>query len=289
MTANLIEGPSVTIRGPVVRLTRTALSSRKRLPRTAWTRPPGGTAKALRDAGLAVKDVSDLTGFPEMLVGRVKTLHPRVHGGLLGRAGIDDAVMAEHGIDRIDLLVLNLYPFAAVAANPDSTCEQVIENIDIGGAAMLRSAAKNFAAGGGNRSGAIPGWEEFNANGGALSRRPASIFGGGVQQRSFYDDCISNTCPSAGQWREGAVPGAEQQHFSQVMDCATRESEQHARLPDLWPVPGTWPFAQCRQGAELNKPRCDAAWECVAVRGAGLRDRQARQTHAAGQGAAAAI
>src|SRR5688572_27372835 len=105
----------------------------------------GGTAKAIRDAGLPVKDVSDVTGFPEMMDGRVKTLHPLVHGGLLGRAGVDDAVMAQHGIAPIDLLVLNLYPFAAVSANPDSSFDDIIENIDIGGPAMLRSAAKNFA------------------------------------------------------------------------------------------------------------------------------------------------
>src|SRR5262245_9796276 len=90
----------------------------------------GGTAKALRDAGLAVKDVSDITGFPEMMDGRVKTLHPMVHGGLLGRAGIDDAVMAQHGIGKIDLLVLNLYPFEKVSADPNSTMEDIVENID---------------------------------------------------------------------------------------------------------------------------------------------------------------
>src|SRR5687768_6307919 len=105
----------------------------------------GGTAKTLRDAGLQVRDVSELTGFPEMMDGRVKTLHPVVHGGLLGRSGIDDAMMAEHGIGAIDLLVLNLYPFEKVSVDPSSTLDQVVENIDIGGPAMLRSAAKNFA------------------------------------------------------------------------------------------------------------------------------------------------
>ena len=105
----------------------------------------GGTAKAIRDAGLPVRDVSDLTGFPEMMDGRVKTLHPMVHGGLLGRAGLDDAVMAEHGIGAIDLLVLNLYPFENVSVDPNSTIDDIIENIDIGGPAMLRSAAKNYA------------------------------------------------------------------------------------------------------------------------------------------------
>src|SRR5690606_41531879 len=84
-------------------------------------------------------------GFPEMMDGRVKTLHPVVHGGLLGRAGLDEAVMAEHGIAPIDLLVLNLYPFEKVSADPSSSLEEIVENIDIGGPAMLRSAAKNFA------------------------------------------------------------------------------------------------------------------------------------------------
>ncbi len=103
----------------------------------------GGTARALREAGLAVTDVSQITGFPEIMDGRVKTLHPAVHGALLGRRGTDDAVMAEHGITPIDLLVVNLYPFENVASAPDSTLDETIENIDIGGPAMLRAAAKN--------------------------------------------------------------------------------------------------------------------------------------------------
>src|SRR3569833_2454899 len=106
--------------------------------------PPGGSAWALRDAGIAVTDVSELTGFPEIMDGRVKTVHPKVHGGLLGRRGTDDAVMAELGIQPIDLLVLTLYPFEQTVAKPDCTLEQAIENIDIGGPAMLRSAAKNW-------------------------------------------------------------------------------------------------------------------------------------------------
>jgi phosphoribosylaminoimidazolecarboxamide formyltransferase/IMP cyclohydrolase len=105
----------------------------------------GGTAKALRAAGLAVRDVSDLTGFPEIMDGRVKTLHPRIHGGLLGRAGIDDAVMAEHGIAPIDLVVVNLYPFEATVARPDVTLDAAIEEIDVGGPAMVRASAKNHA------------------------------------------------------------------------------------------------------------------------------------------------
>jgi phosphoribosylaminoimidazolecarboxamide formyltransferase/IMP cyclohydrolase len=103
----------------------------------------GGTARALRDAGLEVIDVSTYTGFPEIMDGRVKTLHPRVHGGLLGRRGVDDAVMEKHDIPRIDLLAVNLYPFAATVAKPDCTYADAIENIDIGGPAMVRAASKN--------------------------------------------------------------------------------------------------------------------------------------------------
>ncbi len=105
----------------------------------------GGTARALRDAGIAVRDVSEVTGFPEIMGGRVKTLHPRIHGGLLGRRGIDEAVMEEHGIEPIDLLVVNLYPFEATIAQADVSEADAIENIDIGGPAMLRAAAKNHA------------------------------------------------------------------------------------------------------------------------------------------------
>ena len=106
----------------------------------------GGTAKALRDAGLVVKDISDLTGFPEMLDGRVKTLHPRVHGGLLYIRGnaAHEAAVAEHGIEPIDMVVVNLYAFEKTAAQPGVAFGHLIENIDIGGPSMVRSAAKNF-------------------------------------------------------------------------------------------------------------------------------------------------
>ena len=106
----------------------------------------GGTARALAAAGLPVREVSGHTGFPEIMDGRVKTLHPKIHGGLLGRRGTDDAVMAEHGIAPIDLLVVNLYPFGATIARPDCPYAEAIENIDIGGPAMLRAAAKNHEA-----------------------------------------------------------------------------------------------------------------------------------------------
>src|SRR5688572_27272676 len=103
----------------------------------------GGTASLLEKHGIAVTQVSAHTGFPEIMDGRVKTLHPKIHGGLLGRRDIDDAVMRTHGIEPIDLVVVNLYPFAATVAEPDCSFEAAIENIDIGGPAMVRAAAKN--------------------------------------------------------------------------------------------------------------------------------------------------
>jgi len=105
----------------------------------------GGTAKVLRDADINVTDVSDVTGFPEIMDGRIKTLHPLVHGGLLGRGDQDAEVMAEHGITQIDIVAVNLYPFEETVAKPDCSFTDAIENIDIGGPTMIRSAAKNHA------------------------------------------------------------------------------------------------------------------------------------------------
>src|SRR5271155_5006013 len=106
----------------------------------------GGTARLLREAGIAVRDIAEVTGWPEMLGGRVKTLHPKVHGGILLQRGKteDRAEAATHSIVPIDLVVVNFYPFSATAAKPGVTPEEFIENIDIGGPAMVRSAAKNF-------------------------------------------------------------------------------------------------------------------------------------------------
>jgi phosphoribosylaminoimidazolecarboxamide formyltransferase/IMP cyclohydrolase len=103
----------------------------------------GGTCRALRDAGIDVIEVSEKTGFPEIMDGRVKTLHPMIHGGLLGRRGKDDSIMLEHGIEPIDLLAVNLYPFEQTIAREDATLDDAIENIDIGGPAMIRAASKN--------------------------------------------------------------------------------------------------------------------------------------------------
>ncbi|MEQ6890115.1 bifunctional phosphoribosylaminoimidazolecarboxamide formyltransferase/IMP cyclohydrolase [Halomonas sp. CS7] len=105
----------------------------------------GGTFRLLKEHGIEVTEVSEHTGFPEIMDGRVKTLHPTIHGGILGRRGQDDGVMAEHGIDPIDMVVVNLYPFAQTVAKPDCTLEDAIENIDIGGPTMVRACAKNHA------------------------------------------------------------------------------------------------------------------------------------------------
>ena len=104
----------------------------------------GGTFKLLKSNNIRVTDVSDYTGFPEIMDGRVKTLHPKIHGGLLGRPGLDDAIMEELAIPPIDLVVVNLYPFEATIKQPDCTLAQAVENIDIGGPTMLRAAAKNY-------------------------------------------------------------------------------------------------------------------------------------------------
>jgi phosphoribosylaminoimidazolecarboxamide formyltransferase/IMP cyclohydrolase len=232
----------------------------------------GGTARALREAGLAVTDVSEATGFPEMMDGRVKTLHPAVHGGLLGRAGVDEAVMAAHGIDPIDLLVLNLYPFERVSSDPGSTLDEVVENIDIGGPAMLRSAAKNFArvavATDPAQYAALVA--ELDGNDGALSARTRFALSVAAFNRvARYDACISDYLSALDdQGVRGLFPAQQNSNFVKVMDLRYGENpHQHAAFyRDLYPVPGTLAtFAQL-QGKELsynNLADADAAWECV--------------------------
>ena len=157
----------------------------------------GGTARTLRDAGLAVKDISELTGFPEMLDGRVKTLHPRVHGGLLyirGKAE-HEAAVAEHGILPIDMVVVNLYAFEKTAAQPGVAFGHLIENIDIGGPSMVRSAAKNFedvaiVTRAGDYA-AIA--EELQANQGSLSRATRwNLAKKAFATTAAYDTAIAN-------------------------------------------------------------------------------------------------
>ncbi|MFS8064669.1 MAG: bifunctional phosphoribosylaminoimidazolecarboxamide formyltransferase/IMP cyclohydrolase [Luteimonas sp.] len=232
----------------------------------------GGTARTLRDAGLPVRDVSDATGFPEMMDGRVKTLHPVIHGGLLGRAGVDDAIMAQHGIAPIDLLVLNLYPFEKVSADPDASMDDIIENIDIGGPAMLRSAAKNYA-----RVAVVTDvsqyaglLEELDTNAGALSAGTRFALSVAAFNRvAQYDGCISDYLSSLGAGGKRALfPAQQNSHFVKVMDLRYGENpHQHgAFYRDLFPVPGTLATFSQLQGKELsynNIADADAAWECV--------------------------
>ena len=163
----------------------------------------GGTAKLLRDSGIAVKDISELTGFPEMLDGRVKTLHPKVHGGILHRRGDSShlAAVAEHGIPAIDMVVVNLYAFEKTAAKPGVHFEELIENIDIGGPSMIRSAAKNFqdvavVTSPADYSGIA---EEMSRSGGALSGETKWR----LAQKAFattaaYDSAIASTLERVG-------------------------------------------------------------------------------------------
>ncbi|MGN6513650.1 MAG: bifunctional phosphoribosylaminoimidazolecarboxamide formyltransferase/IMP cyclohydrolase, partial [Lysobacteraceae bacterium] len=268
--------------GPAVKITRALLSvsdktglldlARALAARGVELVSTGGTARAIRDAGLPVRDVSEVTGFPEMMDGRVKTLHPVVHGGLLGRAGVDEAVMAQHGIAPIDLLVLNLYPFEKVSANPDSTLDEIVENIDIGGPAMLRSAAKNFArvavATDPAQYPAIV--EELDASGGMLSAKTRFALSVAAFNRvAQYDACISDYLSALGEdGSRGLFPAQQNSNFVKVMDLRYGENpHQHAAFyRDLDPVPGTLAtFAQL-QGKELsynNLADADAAWECV--------------------------
>ncbi len=173
----------------------------------------GGTARALREAGLAVKDISDLTGFPEMLDGRVKTLHPRVHGGLLYIRGNaeHEAAVATHGIEPIDMVVVNLYAFEKTAAQPGVAFGHLIENIDIGGPSMVRSAAKNFEdVAIVTRVADYPSLiEELRTNAGALSRATRwRLARQAFATTSAYDTAIANTLDRIAEAPAPAAPAA---------------------------------------------------------------------------------
>ena len=232
----------------------------------------GGTAKALRDAGLAVSEVSQITGFPEIMDGRVKTLHPKIHGGLLGRVGVDSAVMAQHDIAPIDLLVINLYPFENVTADARHTLDEAIENIDIGGPAMVRSAAKNYA-----RVAVLTdpaqyaaALAEIEANAGALSAATRFALAVAAFNRvAQYDAFISNYLSSVqADGTRAAFPAQQNSNLVKLMDLRYGENphQQAAFYRDLRPVPGTLATFMQLQGKELsynNLADADAAWECV--------------------------
>ncbi len=275
MPSNAINGAALPIRRALLSVSdKTGLIdlARALAARNVELLSTGGTAKAIRDAGLPVRDVSEATGFPEMMDGRVKTLHPVVHGGLLGRAGVDDAVMAQHGIVPIDLLVLNLYPFERVSANPDSTMEEIVENIDIGGPAMLRSAAKNYArvavaTDPAQYDGILA---EMDANDGTLSAKTRFALSVAAFNRvAQYDACISNYLSSIGDdGSRSFFSGQSNGSFIKVADLRYGENphQDGAFYRDLYPVPGTLATFTQLQGKELsynNLADADAAWECV--------------------------
>ncbi|MEE8496197.1 MAG: bifunctional phosphoribosylaminoimidazolecarboxamide formyltransferase/IMP cyclohydrolase [Xanthomonadales bacterium] len=232
----------------------------------------GGTAKALAGAGLSVTEVSDHTGSPEIMGGRVKTLHPRIHGGLLGRAGEDDGVMRDEGIPRINLAVINLYPFEAVTSQPDCSFEDAIENIDIGGPAMLRSAAKNFES-----VAIITSPEQYKAvleqlesGCGELDRNTRFKLAVAAFNRvAQYDDAISNYLSALEEDGSlAAFPDQTNGCFVKVADLRYGENphQQAAWYRDLQPAQGSLAAARQHQGKELsynNIADADAAWECV--------------------------
>ncbi len=237
----------------------------------------GGTAALLAAEGLPVTEVAELTGFPEMLDGRVKTLHPKVHGGLLARRDLPAhmAALKDHGIDTIDLLVVNLYPFEATVAKPGCTLEDAIENIDIGGPAMVRSAAKNWkdVAVLTDASQYADVLAELNAGSVSLKTRFA-LSVAAFNRISQYDGAISDYLSSI-DFEEGrAVParqlfaGQANGRFVKLQDLRYGENphQQAAFYRDLYPAPGSLVTAQQLQGKELsynNIADADAAWECV--------------------------
>ena len=232
----------------------------------------GGTAKLLRDGGLKVKDVSEHTGFPEMMDGRVKTLHPKVHGGLLGRRGVDDAVMTEHGIAPIDILVVNLYPFEATVAKPGVSFEDAIENIDVGGPAMLRAAAKNQVAVTVLVDSADYGrvLEDLKVNGGAVSDAlRAELAAKAFAHTAAYDGAIANYLTSLDAKHERApFPATFTTQFHKLYDLRYGENphQKAAFYAERHPASGTLASAKQLQGKELsfnNIADADAALNCV--------------------------
>jgi phosphoribosylaminoimidazolecarboxamide formyltransferase / IMP cyclohydrolase len=232
----------------------------------------GGTAKSLRDAQIPVRDVSDLTGFPEIMDGRVKTLHPKVHGGLLAREDVDAGVMQEYGIVPIDLLVLNLYPFAQTVAKPDCSYDDAIENIDIGGPAMLRGAAKNHA-----RVSVVVEPADYSELITALKQGGTTI----AQRRSYAAKAYAHTSTYDGMITEWLSPRAAQpdapevwpqtKHIALKLASSLRYGENPHQQGALYlehsaSTHGIVATARFVQGKELsynNLADADAALECV--------------------------
>ena len=242
----------------------------------------GGTARLLADQGLPVTEVAEVTGFPEMLDGRVKTLHPKVHGGLLARRDVPEhmAALKAHGIDTIDLLIVNLYPFEATVAQPGCTLADAIENIDIGGPAMVRSAAKNWKDVGivTDASQYADVIAELKANGKLSDKLRFALSVAAFNRISQYDGAISNYLSSvnfeAEKLSESYVPeraqfsGQFNEQYVKVQDLRYGENshQQAAWYRDLEPAAGSLATGVQLQGKELsynNIADADAAWECV--------------------------
>ena len=232
----------------------------------------GGTARLLREEGIPVTEVSDYTGFPEMMEGRVKTLHPKIHGGILGRRGTDDEVMDAHGIGPIDLVVVNLYPFERTVADPRCDLATAIENIDIGGPTMVRAAAKNHAAVAivVDSADYAQILDEMTANDGALSadtrfRLAVKAF----EHTARYDGAIANYLGSLGPKGERQpFPRTFNSQFLKVMDLRYGENphQQAAFYREHDPEPASISGARQVQGKALsfnNIADADTALECV--------------------------
>jgi phosphoribosylaminoimidazolecarboxamide formyltransferase/IMP cyclohydrolase len=237
----------------------------------------GGTAKLLADNGLKVTEVADYTGFPEMLDGRVKTLHPKVHGGILARRDFPEhqAALAQHGIPTIDMVVVNLYPFQQTVAKPHCTLEDAIENIDIGGPAMLRSSAKNHKdvvviCDPEDYSRVL---NELQSGSGEVSDETKFMLAKKVfAHTAQYDGAITNYFTSLGQDKlhatRSAYPATLNLHFDKVQEMRYGENphQSAAFYRDAKTIDGALANYTQLQGKELsynNIADADAAWECV--------------------------
>lgn len=233
----------------------------------------GGTARLLQEQGIPVTEVSQYTGFPEMLDGRVKTLHPKIHGGILGRRDLSThvAAMQQAGIGPIDLVVVNLYPFAQTVAKAGCTLEEAIENIDIGGPTMVRAAAKNYAhvAVLTDPADYTQVLGELRAQGGTTLQTRFALARKAFSHTAAYDGAISNYL-TARDAAAQAQPYPDQINFSlaKVQDLRYGENphQSAAFYRDLQPVAGGLSSYHQLQGKELsynNLADSDAAWECV--------------------------
>ena len=234
----------------------------------------GGTAQLLNAQGLPVQEVAELTGFPEMLDGRVKTLHPMVHGALLARRDMPSHMQAlqAHGIETIDLLVVNLYPFEATVAAADCSLEEAIENIDIGGPAMVRSAAKNWkhVAVVTDASQYTMVLNELQQQNGVTELTRFQLAVSAFNRISQYDGAISDYLSSLDLSTEqrSIFPGQANGRFIKLQDLRYGENPHQlaAFYRDTHPAPGSLVTARQLQGKELsynNIADADAAWECV--------------------------